>query len=139
MNITELIHDWEDHTSFFIALEAELKSGKTHGFDIQSWSNQIYLDFAPFFENPENLKNAISVGGLTFEHAFWVENSSETWFSQLIHTQIHEYRKARDSLSENFFPYWREMIEFKERSINNTGIIAQLQNDLSSLLNCTQN
>ena len=97
MNITELIHDWEDHTSFFIALEAELKSGKTHGFDIQSWSNQIYLDFAPFFENPENLKNAISVGGLTFDHAFWVENSSETWFHLF---QFHPCKNDQCQLSQ---------------------------------------
>lgn len=133
MNTTGLTPDWEDHTSFFAALEAELKSSKTHGLDIQSWSNQIYLDFVPFFENPENLEKAISIGGLTFEHSFWVKNSSETWFSQLIHTQIHEYREARDSLSEHFFPYWEKMVELKERSIHNTGIVAQLQNDLSSL------
>lgn len=58
---------------------------------------RVFKDFAPYFENPQQLKFALEHNLLLYEYGFFLKMRDVRWFVNLLHELLLIFRKAKDT------------------------------------------
>lgn len=123
-----------DKTKSFLALQDELRLAVTIGSQNFCGSQESAVeDLSGYFENPEQMKRAFSVGGFRYEHAFLQRNNTSPWVDKHLRLMLREFREARDRNAGMCFQTWSSHMESVELGTRNISLVASLQLNIDEL------
>lgn len=116
-----------DKTFVFKGLQDELRAAGYASGGLHAQLEAAESDLCSYFENRQLLRKALSVGALTYEHAFLQANANRPHLVEFIKRVIAELRASRDANPKSFLTFWAHQVGTSKRAIDNSGQVAILQ------------